>query len=240
MRMEVFHLGTKMGRERIQSEMWRDLTDKQISVLGVPLEQKHWQRVQREMSRSYNGILLQWWISEVMPCAVSVRLPVDGDCFTTLLGAHAQGTPQEQESGYYWWDDAKRIHLVSFSSHIFHAKKAIEYFKLFKLQPCAQRRVFPPHWGLVKAWKEQRAEDRTFQAPKTLLGYKAGGGAGENFILDVHQNVQRKQKYSLTETRTHTWWVNCNEQQPVSFVSCSMTATELGENVWLDVTVANS
>lgn len=52
-----------MGRKRIKSEMWRDLTDKEISVLGVPLEEMHQQQVQRETNRSYNGILLQWCIS---------------------------------------------------------------------------------------------------------------------------------------------------------------------------------
>lgn len=68
MEMEVFHLGTKMGRKIRKSELWRDLTD--ISVLGVPLEKKHQQRVQREKTWSCNGV----------------------------LAVHSQGTPQEQES----------------------------------------------------------------------------------------------------------------------------------------------
>lgn len=51
------------------------LTDKEFTVLGVTLEEKHQEHSQREMKWSNNGIFLQWCISEVVPGAVSVRLP---------------------------------------------------------------------------------------------------------------------------------------------------------------------
>lgn len=105
---EEFPLATKTVRNRRKSELWGDLTDKQISGL-VPWEEKHQQRVQREKSGCCNGLLLQWWISQVMPCACLQT----GDCFTTLLAAHAQGTPQERESGCCRWDDVRWTHLES-------------------------------------------------------------------------------------------------------------------------------
>lgn len=70
------------------------LTVKEFTVLGVTLGEKYQEHNQGEMKWCYNGIFLQRCISEVVPWAVSVRLPL---CRGVIVLPHAlvhtQGIP---------------------------------------------------------------------------------------------------------------------------------------------------